>query len=77
MKITIQHQNAKAEFETDFFGPVHLELMIADLQKKIILEAIKIHGGNKTNAASALGMNRTTLCMRLTKYGPIRKGSGR
>ena len=42
---------------------------LEDLEKWAIPEALKRTGGNKTQAAKLLGINRDTLASKMEKYG--------
>ena len=45
------------------------ELSLQDAEKRMIVEALKSHGGNRTKAASQLGISRRTLHRKLNEYG--------
>jgi DNA-binding NtrC family response regulator len=58
-------------------------ISLEEVEKQMILEALKRCGGNQTRAARYLGMSRRTLAYRLDKYGvsgdawkPLRRGAG-
>jgi DNA-binding NtrC family response regulator len=58
-------------------------ISLVEVEKQMILEALKRCGGNQTRAARYLGMSRRTLAYRLEKYGvsgdtwkPLRRGAG-
>lgn len=62
--------------------PQH-SISLVEVEKQMILEALKRCGGNQTRAARYLGMSRRTLAYRLDKYGvageawkPLRRGPG-
>jgi two-component system NtrC family response regulator len=62
--------------------PQH-NISLVEVEKQMILEALKRCGGNQTRAARYLGMSRRTLAYRLEKYGvggdawkPLRRGAG-
>ncbi len=40
-----------------------------DVERTVILRALKEHGGNRTRAAQALGINRRSLYAKLKEYG--------
>ena len=40
-----------------------------DLNKRLIIQALKLSGGNKTKAGQLLGLSRATLIYRIEKYG--------
>jgi DNA-binding NtrC family response regulator len=44
-------------------------LSLAEMEKQVILQALKHCGGNQTQAARHLGLSRRTLAYRLEKYG--------
>ena len=48
-------------------GGLNLNALIEDLENRFILEALKITGNNKNQAARSLGLNRTTLVERIKK----------
>jgi DNA-binding NtrC family response regulator len=57
-------------------------ISLVEVEKQMILEALKRCGGNQTRAARYLGMSRRTLAYRLEKYGvsgetwkPLRHGA--
>jgi DNA-binding NtrC family response regulator len=54
---------------------VDLYKVLADLEDRLIREALGRSGGNKNQAAKILGLNRTTLVEKLRKKGAL-KGSG-
>ncbi|HWE25428.1 MAG TPA: sigma-54 dependent transcriptional regulator, partial [Myxococcales bacterium] len=54
---------------------VDLYKVLADLEDRLIREALQRSGGNKNQAAKILGLNRTTLVEKLRKKGAL-KGSG-
>jgi DNA-binding NtrC family response regulator len=56
---------ARAEHEPDDAGPAHLD----DLEKGAIKRALETSQGNISHAAAALGITRTALYRRMTKYG--------
>jgi DNA-binding NtrC family response regulator len=56
-------------------GGVDLYKVLADLEDRLIREALERSGGNKNQAAKILGLNRTTLVEKLRKKGAL-KGSG-
>jgi DNA-binding NtrC family response regulator len=45
-----------------------LEDLVADLEKRHVLEALDRHAGNQTRAASDLGLTEQSLRYRLRKY---------
>ena len=55
---------------------VDLYKVLADIEDRLIREALERSGGNKNQAAKILGLNRTTLVEKLKKKGTL-KGSGR
>lgn len=46
-----------------------LKEIVADVERTVILRALKEHGGNRTRAAEALGINRRSLYAKLKEYG--------
>ena len=54
---------------------VDLYKVLADIEDRLIREALERSGGNKNQAAKILGLNRTTLVEKLRKKGAL-KGSG-
>ena len=54
---------ASADYQID------LPVFIDDMEKACIERALEIHDGNKTRAAKALTMNRTTLLEKMRRYG--------
>ncbi len=61
--LTLRH----AEAETDISLPA-AGLNLEKLEKKLLLDALKRTGGNKTRAAALLGLSRDTMRYRLEKY---------
>jgi len=51
------------------YAPPESELSLAEMEKQMILHALKQCGGNQTQAARHLGLSRRTLAYRLEKYG--------
>jgi two-component system NtrC family response regulator len=62
-------QPAMAEGEAKAFAVPQHGMSLEDMQKQIILQALKQCGGNQTKAAQQLSMSRRTLSYRLKKYG--------
>jgi transcriptional regulator with GAF, ATPase, and Fis domain len=54
---------------------VDLYKVLAEIEDRLIREALERSGGNKNQAAKILGLNRTTLVEKLRKKGAL-KGSG-
>ena len=54
---------------------VDLYKVLAEIEDRLIREALERSGGNKNQAAKILGLNRTTLVEKLKKKGVL-KGSG-
>jgi Nif-specific regulatory protein len=50
-------------------GKGTLNEMVESLEKSVLSEAIKTHGGNKTRIAKALGLSRNGLTKKLKRYG--------
>ena len=48
--------------------PAGLKERLADLEKQLILEALRAHGNNKTRAAESLGITRQTVIAKLKEY---------
>jgi len=46
-----------------------LEAKLASVEYEMLVEALKTHGGNMTEAARDLGMTRRVLGLRMDKYG--------
>jgi transcriptional regulator of acetoin/glycerol metabolism len=42
---------------------------IAEMERELILRALRLHGNDKEQAAKALGLSRRTLYRRLKEYG--------
>lgn len=57
--------------------PKPLHVMLADLEKELIIDAMKRAGGNCAYAADLLGINRTTLVEKRKKYGLPTMPAGR
>ena len=47
----------------------HEHLNLDDIEKNAIITAIEKHKGNLSNVAKELGVGRTTLYRKMTKYG--------
>ena len=45
--------------------------VLEDLERQLIVKALKDHGGSQTAAANALGLKRSTLRYKLEKYGLV------
>ncbi len=54
--------------ETQAAAPVQTDFNLNSLEKNAILQVIEKHGGNITKAAKELGLTRTALYRRLSKY---------
>jgi transcriptional regulator with PAS, ATPase and Fis domain len=54
---------------------VDLYQVLANLEDRLIREALERSGGNKNQAAKILGLNRTTLVEKLRKKKTALKGS--
>jgi PAS domain S-box-containing protein len=54
---------------TEDLETLELKLHVESVERKIILEAIKRCNGNKTDAASLLGLHRTALYKKMAKLG--------
>ena len=46
-----------------------LEESVAEFEKGLLAEALRIHGGNQTHTAKALGLSRPGLFKKLRRYG--------
>jgi DNA-binding NtrC family response regulator len=46
-----------------------LRSAVESLERHLINQALEASGGNRTEAAALLGLNRTTLVEKLRKYG--------
>lgn len=54
--------------ETQVAAPIQTDFNLTSLEKNAILQVIEKHGGNITKAAKELGLTRTALYRRLSKY---------
>lgn len=54
--------------ETQATAPIQTDFNLNSLEKNAILQVIEKHGGNITKAAKELGLTRTALYRRLSKY---------
>ena len=54
--------------ETQAAPPMQTDFNLNSLEKNAILQVIEKHGGNITKAAKELGLTRTALYRRLSKY---------
>lgn len=61
--ILLAHQNPSKLQQRD--SSLHID----EVEKQTIVKALKINNGNISNAALELGMGRTTLYRKMTKYG--------
>jgi DNA-binding NtrC family response regulator len=52
-------------------GTGNLTDVLEDLERQLIVKALKDHGGSQTAAAVALGLKRSTLRYKLEKYGLV------
>jgi DNA-binding NtrC family response regulator len=50
-------------------GQMPLSTLMADLEKELVVEAMRRTGGNKARAAELLGISRPTLYEKLKAYG--------
>ncbi len=48
---------------------IHFNTMISDLEKRLILQSLRLSGGNKKKAASLLHLKRTTFIEKLRRMG--------
>ena len=55
---------------------VDLYKVLADIEDRLIHEALERSGGNKNQAAKILGLNRTTLVEKLRKKGALKGSPG-
>jgi len=61
--ILLAHQNPPKLQQRDF------SLHIDEVEKQAVIKALRLNNGNISNAALELGMGRTTLYRKMTKYG--------
>ena len=54
----------------------HLDALVEEVEKEEIARALRLSQGNKTRAATALGISRFTLQRKLDKYGMEGQGGG-
>jgi transcriptional regulator of acetoin/glycerol metabolism len=54
--------------ETQVTAPIQTDFNLNSLEKNAILQVIEKHDGNITKAAKELGLTRTALYRRLSKY---------
>ena len=47
---------------------MHLESLMQELEKDVIMHALKLHDGNYAKAAQSLGIHRGTLYKKIKKY---------
>ncbi|MBC7745036.1 MAG: sigma-54-dependent Fis family transcriptional regulator [Flavobacterium sp.] len=62
------HDLIFSPIETQFLNEEKRELNLSKLEKNAIMQVIDKHGGNITRAAKELGLTRTALYRRLSKY---------
>ena len=43
--------------------------VLRDVELSLVSQALELSGGNRSQAARMLGLNRTTLVMKLAKFG--------
>ena len=55
---------------------VDLYKVLAEIEDRLIREALERAGGNKNQAAKILGLNRTTLVEKLRKKAALKGSSG-
>jgi two-component system response regulator AtoC len=67
---------AKSESEDQIFRNIeipdegiHLNTLVSDLEKRLILQSLQVTGGNKKKAASLLHLKRTTFVEKLKRMG--------
>jgi DNA-binding NtrC family response regulator len=74
--VTVNDLPASLRTDVNEFGPalvdlppngVDLRLLLAQLEDRLIEQALQRTGGNKNRAAELLGMNRTTLVEKLRR----------
>lgn len=51
----------------------HKDVLLAEVEKRHILETLESHGWNKTRTAEALGISLRTLYARLREWGMVRQ----
>ena len=56
-------------------GPIDLPAVLAELEDRLILQALEQSGGNKSQAARNLGLNRTTLIEKLRRMTRGERGN--
>lgn len=54
---------------------VPIKTIIEEIEKKAIVRAMALTDGNKQQAAAYLGLQRTTLCMKIKKYNLFSESS--
>jgi DNA-binding NtrC family response regulator len=59
-------REAESRHETDGRP---LQLQLDDVEKELLTQALSDSGGNRTRAASSLGLSRYALLRRLQKHG--------
>lgn len=67
-KEILEHKDKAAPLPSIGEG-IELEGVLAEQEKRYLLEALKITGGNKTEAAKLLGLSFRSLRHKLSKYG--------
>lgn len=56
--------------------PLNLPDVLEKFQATLLAKAMEKSGGNRTHAANALGLNRTTLISKAKRHGVIADSSG-
>ena len=71
---SVEHGEAAAFAPDSVYAPAHVGLadfdtLVDTYEKTLLTEALRRSGGNQTEAAALLGLKRTTLLMKLKKFG--------
>ena len=62
-------RQSREETELIGNGCIDLETLLADIEKKYLIEALRKSGGNKTDASKLLGLSFRSFRHKLSKYG--------
>jgi DNA-binding NtrC family response regulator len=71
LPLTLQHEGEGAGALMAPEDSGSLTYIIEDLERQLIVKALREHGGSQTAAAMALGLKRSTLRYKLEKYGLV------